>query len=101
MDISVMQTSGDIDSWTDVENAVVDMNLGGALLIKKNVTVVVTAEQAAEAEQQLLDTGARPGSPIYTRERAKLPKQGDEITVERNLAVYAGGMWMKFEVDSD
>lgn len=53
MNVSVLLTSGLVDEWSDLANADVDMNLGGALVLKsaERIEVVYAAGMWMKFEQ--------------------------------------------------
>jgi hypothetical protein len=87
VNVTVLLSSGDVDEWDDVDNAKMEMDLGGALLIYKKVSHTVTDEESKEHKKQHHPFDVTP------------PREGDIVEVDAIAAVYAPGMWMKFEVN--
>jgi hypothetical protein len=88
-----MLSSGDFDDWDDIDNVKMEMDLGGALLIYKKSVHTVTAEEAEEYKRESRQRlSNRDASPV-------LHEEGEIVEIDAIVAVYAPGMWMKFEVD--
>lgn len=98
MDVSVLMSSGEVDEWNNVADAIENE---GSLIVVDNIEddEIPDSMKTMEVRQEI------PQEPVETEGRLgdyKLMRTPDPVIKTQTfqvLAVYAAGMWMKVEFE--